>query len=162
MIEMTEYKRVDFNELEEVQDALGFWVVVDQAGKLFTGIVYETFADGSLSYEGVHVDGKRCGYEKHWHKNGTLKEYAFVYMNTIHGPVQSWNDKGVLTFEAENSFSHRVWYKFYNDDGKLIDEYNIENDPPKLERYHKLADKIKASGKDQEWNAIFQWKEKTT
>ena len=162
MIEMTEYKRVDFNELEEVQDALGFWVVVDQAGKLFTGIVYENFADGSLSYEGVHVDGKRCGYEKRWHKNGILEEYSFAYMNNPHGPVQSWNDEGVLIFEAEYSFIYEIWSRRYDDDGKLIKEYHIENDPEKMAKYRQLADNFKASGRDQEWNAIFQWKEKTT
>jgi antitoxin component YwqK of YwqJK toxin-antitoxin module len=121
-------KRVDFNELDEVQDEWGLWIVVDQNGDPFTGIVFETYPDESISYEGEHVNGRICGYEKRWHPNGQLGSMEQKYNNSHHGMAKSCNEHGILIFLAQYKYGTNSWYKRYNEQGNVIESYDINDD----------------------------------
>jgi antitoxin component YwqK of YwqJK toxin-antitoxin module len=139
-------KRVDFNDLEEVQDELGLWIVVDESGKPFTGIVTESFEDETLSYEGYHINGRICGYEKRWHENGQLKYFAQKFNNATHGISKEWYEDGTISFEAKYKYGSPICYKMFNPDGSLTKEYNINDDPEMLSGFKTLEKRIVEKG----------------
>ena len=151
-------KRVNFFELEEVQDDYGMWIIVDEKNKPFTGIVIESYDDGQLSYEAVHVNGKVCGYEKRWHENGQISNYEQKYNNSSHGISKAWDRNGLLIFDAEFKFGNIMCYKRYNMDGSLKDSYHIKEDKEKLNSFNTLVKRIEAADLTDSWNSIFKYK----
>jgi antitoxin component YwqK of YwqJK toxin-antitoxin module len=147
-------ERVDFNELDEVQDEWGLWIVTDQNGNPFTGIVFET-SDESISYEGEHVNGRICGYEKRWHPNGQLSSMEQKYNNSYHGIAKSWYENGVLKFDAKNEYGINIWYVRYNEHGDITETYDIKEHPEKYKEHINYVNKLEEKGIAQLWNSIF-------
>lgn len=148
-------ERKQFYELDEIQDEYGMWIVVDDHEKPFTGVVIETFEDGTLSYEGEHINGRICGFEKRWHENGQLSSYDQKYNNSSHGTSQAWYEDGQIKLDATFKFGNAIHYKRYNPDGSVKEEFNIENDKEKLASFNILVERIKEKGLEEQWDSIF-------
>jgi antitoxin component YwqK of YwqJK toxin-antitoxin module len=69
--------------------------------------------DGSLSYKGSYVNGKREGYWEFYHENGTgMVVYKGSYVNGIKEGVWEW-------YHPDGEFWHKELYK----NGRTIKKY---------------------------------------
>lgn len=145
----------NFYELDEIQDQFGMWIVVDDKGHPFSGLVIETDEAETIIYEGVHFEGRICGYEKRFHENGSKKSYEERYNNSPHGVARTWYENGTLKFDAEYRFGNLMKYKRFNEDGIETESYDIQDEPEKLESFNILVERIKKDGLEEKWNSIF-------
>ena len=87
-----------------------------------------------------YFDDMREGEERSYHRNGNLAS-VFRYENDkLNGLAQSWNEEGILTFEAGyvDGLRHGKFCKYY-DDGSPLLEQNFVSDV--LEGQKKKYDK---------------------
>ena len=66
----------------------------------FSGIVYNTYADGQREYEGQYKDGKPNGLLVYWYENGNKMREGNLKAGT---PVGRWT-----TYKADGSIQETI------------------------------------------------------
>jgi antitoxin component YwqK of YwqJK toxin-antitoxin module len=144
MLVKPEIVRVDSDEI--YVDYVGrqqYWMWQD---KRFTGISVEVGVDGNTMSETTYVDGVETGPYKTWYWNGQLESEGESRWNRIHGPFKAWYESGGLKYEGLAESGHVIWRKKWDEEGNLIREYKIEDNPSELKglesmrSWHKFHD----------------------
>lgn len=148
--------RRNLNELDFLQDEVGGWYYINSDGTSYSGILFETYANSVLAYEGEYQSGYKMGIQHYWHENGQLKEKSFSCWDNPHGSCKAWNEKGTLVFEAEYKYGIRVWSKKYSDEENLMEEYRIDNHPQELVRLNVRISTLKKRIDFEKWDAALQ------
>ena len=86
--------QVDVEELDFEQG----WAMYK--GILFTGVAFECWPDGRLSWEMPYRDGYAHGTEREWYPSGQLKLQREVVAGVVHGTAHEWAEDGHLVVEA--------------------------------------------------------------
>jgi antitoxin component YwqK of YwqJK toxin-antitoxin module len=89
--------RIKFEEAEiDRLDGGGVPIIFFQ-GKPFTGIVYETEADGSIAWEEEYINSYQEGWTRSFHPNGKLaQEYKSHNNKIIENTYKEWDEAGNL------------------------------------------------------------------
>jgi antitoxin component YwqK of YwqJK toxin-antitoxin module len=116
--------RIDIDDIECDGDAVIY------QGKLFTGILYELFSDGTLAYEEEHTNGfpngfyKVSGYCKYWWQNGNKKSENIYSSEEEISNWTEWYENGSLKEFIQTSKTEGILHKKrWNINGVLIEEY---------------------------------------
>ncbi len=72
----------------------------------------------------MYQDGVLHGVQETYYKNGQLKHRDHYVDGKKEGLEWSYNSKGVLTFEGRVKDGIALWYKEYDDEGKLQEEWD--------------------------------------
>lgn len=78
------------------------------------------FEDGQISYEATMFNGVFHGRKREWHPNGQIAEDGY--------------------FELGFELRHKQW----DDEGTLIDEFELDKDDPNYKRLEKYREAYKA------------------
>jgi antitoxin component YwqK of YwqJK toxin-antitoxin module len=124
-------ERVDFEEIE-TEYTKGGSPIYTWKGEPFTGIAYILDDAGKIAKETSYVDGIEDGIETMWYSNGQIETIRGIKWNRPHGKFQYWYEDGKIKLEGVCDLGHVIERKQWNQDGDLIEDYNIENFP---ERY---------------------------
>ena len=119
---------VDDTDIEHIGGPTLTW-----QGKPFTGIVFELQNDQVIN-ETTYVEGVEDGVERSWYLNGQVESMGENRWNRSHGPFKMWYPSGQLKYEGLTELGHVIWRKGWSEEGNLISEYKIENDPDQLNR----------------------------
>ena len=128
--------RVHVDDTEELED----YYTLHQ-GELFTGIVFETYEDGSLKAETTMENGRFSGIHKMWHPNGQLKEFEDLSGNIPCGIHKFWSSEGKLLQESLiNNLGNILSKKTFHQSGVLSSnhQFHAPNYPLKyttIEKY---------------------------
>jgi antitoxin component YwqK of YwqJK toxin-antitoxin module len=122
----TEYVKqngVDYDTLFSVlhSDAL-YDAVEEDGGKPYTGIVYETYLDGSLAYYCHFKNGFEDGKYVEFHKNGNLKSVEMMEHGQTKGGQKEWFENGNLKSISEFSNGKCLSYTKWDEEGHMIAE----------------------------------------
>jgi hypothetical protein len=126
----TKMARVDSDEI--YVDYVGrdqYWM---WQGKRFTGVSVEVGIDGHTVSETTYVDGIETGPYKTWHWNGQLESEGESKCNRLHGSIKTWYESGSLHRESLFELGYQIWSKEWDEEGNLVSEYKIEDDPVEL------------------------------
>lgn len=116
--------RIDYNllELEPYQDVL----LAKHSGQLFTGTAFEHDANGTLTAEISFLEGQESGLKRLWSPSGVLILERNMAFAGPHGPTRSWHENGQLAEEGLTEFAFYIWFKRWDQNGKLIEDYKID------------------------------------
>lgn len=112
-------------ENEESLDYVGNRKLLDD--EPFTGIGYYLDEDGRLESEISYQDGIQVGLRRAWFETGQLRHEYPMFRGVFHGKVREWYRHGQLALEADYEFGHDLHHKRWNQDGDLIETYQIDN-----------------------------------
>lgn len=118
-------KRVNYDELDSPDGVTYSW-----QGQLFTGTSYELRPNGQLWNEMDFVDGQYHGQMRSWSPSGQLEEETTYYNGVTYGPDREWDEAGRLRREAFIEYSFLVREKKWDENGQLIEEFEIAPDDP--------------------------------
>lgn len=134
-------KRADYNELDSPDGDTYYWMDKPDGmtrhftkEKLFTGIAYQTWLDGSLWTEEGFLNGQRHGPSRTWYPSGQLQEEGTFYNSLTYGPAREWDEAGQLRREEFMEYGFRVREKKWDEAGRLIEEFEIAPDDPNYSR----------------------------
>jgi antitoxin component YwqK of YwqJK toxin-antitoxin module len=105
--------------------------VITYKNKPFTGIAFELEKEQVVS-ETTYVEGVENGPIKLWYLNGQLEFSGTNRWNRFHGPAKTWYQSGQLKYESLYESGYLVRRKEWDEEGNLISEYKIENNPDEL------------------------------
>ena len=74
----------------------------------FTGVAFETFADGAKSSETTFHDGIEQGISRFWSSSGVLLEESEKWCGACHGLTKGWTEEGRLLTEQWFEFGIKV------------------------------------------------------
>ncbi len=130
-------KRADYDELDSPDGDTYYWMDTPDGvtyrftqEKLFTGIAYETRRDGSLWSEKDFLNGRSHGTSRTWYPSGQLQEETTFYNGLTYGPAREWDEAGQLRREGFIEYGIRVREKKWDENGRLMEEYEIAPDDP--------------------------------
>ena len=107
-MEGDEYMRIDEDSIFFDDDQLAWY-----QGKLYTGIAYSLYPDGSLARETQYVDGYQEGPERTWGKQGQLLSESRYHRNVLHGDLHEWYEDGSVKIRAKYEYGveleHDSW-----------------------------------------------------
>jgi antitoxin component YwqK of YwqJK toxin-antitoxin module len=89
----------------------------------YTGCAFQLYPGGALAGELNLVEGYREGAKREWFEDGRLRLDATFVNDMAQGDWRSWYKSGGLEFEGVFEKGRSVWYRKYNENGVLIDEY---------------------------------------
>ncbi|TWH50377.1 toxin-antitoxin system YwqK family antitoxin [Dulcicalothrix desertica] len=135
--------RVSISEL----DYSDYHVYIYQ-GKDFTGIAYENSNSGQLLAENSYVDGVLQGISREWYENGQLHYEYYYESGALDGLCKEWYESGQLKIECLYKFGIIISKKQWNEDGKLIEEYELDEIDANFQLLKKLSKLKLASNKD--------------
>ncbi|GAA5497023.1 putative antitoxin YwqK [Rubritalea halochordaticola] len=99
-------------------------------GKLFTGLAFRDFPDGSRESETEYLDGFQTGHEKRWARNGILvADYSFL-KGELHGESREWYEAGQLKSEAQYELGIELAYRSWDESGNLEVNRRLEAGTP--------------------------------
>jgi antitoxin component YwqK of YwqJK toxin-antitoxin module len=101
-------------------------------GERFTGISVEVGIDGHTVSETTYVDGIETGPYKTWYWNGQLESERNSKWNRLQGLIKTWHESGLLKRESMFELEYQIWSKKWDENGNLICEYKIEDNPSEL------------------------------
>ena len=118
--------RVNFEELEPrlVEEFL----LDTYEGKPFTGIAYETWANGGLRSEAEFVDGLKSGLSKDWFQNGQIKSEMNLRQGDGHGLSQTWYENGQLKSQTICEYGIKLSEKVWDNAGLLTRNFQLKED----------------------------------
>lgn len=94
-------------------------------GRLFSGVSFELFPDGSLWSETTFVDGHQEGVARTWYENGQLKSEGSFLGATLHGPSKEWFPDGQLKSASVCEYGICLEEKEWDDNGKLTKDFRL-------------------------------------
>ena len=66
---------------------------------LLSGVVFNIYENGQLSFENTYEDGRLNGLCKEWHENGLLKSEGYFISGEENGLHKTWCNKGKIVRE---------------------------------------------------------------
>jgi len=118
--------RVNYDDLDYSDDQL----VCQYQGKPFTGVAYETDAQGRLISEVPHQNGFRHGVVREWFPSGQLQSEVAYQRGGAHGVSKSWYENGRMESETVYELGIQTRKREWDREGKLTSESELkENDP---------------------------------
>jgi antitoxin component YwqK of YwqJK toxin-antitoxin module len=96
----------------------------------FTGVGYYLDEEGRLDSEASYRDGIQFGLRRAWFETGTLLHEYPMFRGVLHGKKREWHRNGQLAEEADYEFGHGLHRKRWDEDGNLIEEYDIDKNSP--------------------------------
>src|SRR4051794_2261182 len=118
---------IDFDELTADENYCHFY-----EGRPFTGVARERNPQGALIAEVPFVDGSKHGVVNEWYPSGQAKLTIDYRYNSPHGRYIEYSQSGKLVVEAEYESGVCLWRKRYDQDGRLVEDYNVESDESSL------------------------------
>jgi antitoxin component YwqK of YwqJK toxin-antitoxin module len=109
-------------------------------GKPFTGIAYESLADGRIVAEDSYVDGVLKGYSKEWYPTGELQSEVYYMSGALHGKCRQWYIDGTLKSEYLYEYGILITKKEWDENGKLFEEYKIDESDSRIETLEKFRE----------------------
>lgn len=157
---MTKMEKYWSNDVEEDYDDTGEILIHCDTRLPVTGMVWEDYANGNRRYEGIHLNGRKHGYEKWWHENGVLEMITVYFNNKEHGEVSRYNSNKFLDTKCEFSYGYLIWIEFY-ENGILKKKETIEEGrSASYTNYLEKRLELRASGEDKLWDEhLAKWME---
>lgn len=116
--------RVDYDELEPSSDFL----LMDYAGKPFSGVAYENNENGNLFAETNFVEGQKSGVSREWSDAGTLVREQWFALNSLHGPSREWYATGSRKYEGFFELGICVREQEWDENGNETKSYRIDEE----------------------------------
>src|SRR5262245_5956219 len=115
-------KRVPYEEVDYPGD--GYYY---HDGKPLTGVKYTLNDDeGWLEAETEYVEGLPSGLKREWAGPDKRLLYEGEFRGgVLHGRKRRWTDDGTLIEDGEYEYGIALWEKMWDEDGNLIDEYEL-------------------------------------
>jgi antitoxin component YwqK of YwqJK toxin-antitoxin module len=112
-------QRADADELEiDFGDGeTYFW-----QGKLFTGIAYELWPDGTLRDETEYQDGRSHNTARDWYPEGQLHSETAYYRGVIYGLDREWDERGRLRKESLHEYGYWLRKRAWDEEGRLTQD----------------------------------------
>jgi len=88
-------------EIDKVGVDIGGGPIYHYQGLPFTGILQESFPDGTLNSEVQCVNGYPEGVEREYYPNGQLREESYIKYNLPYGIMKEWDENGNLINEYD-------------------------------------------------------------
>ena len=129
--------RVEHEDLE--YDPTNGLMYVD--GIPFTGMAYAIHPNGSAEYEAEYRDGLKCGVSREWYRGGQLAFEGTLRNGGLHGVERHWHVNGVLSSESFGEYGILVKRQRWNEQGKLLEEYELLEDSPDWRMIRELRKK---------------------
>ena len=124
MLLLVSYKSLEFDEY----DSFCF-----HSGIPFTGICYDTYhaeqKSDQISDETSYYQGTKHGFERIWYSGGGIECEYELKNGYPHGVSWEWFLNGFLKSETLWKHNITITNREWNDQGDLINEYNIDNEP---------------------------------
>lgn len=108
-------QRVSIEEIELVEDSLMYY-----KGAPFTGVVYETGADGAVVGEFALKDGSREGLTKLWYPDGARLAERMYSGNVLHGVSVEWYRNGNERKRAVYRFGVQLESARRDEEGNIV------------------------------------------
>jgi antitoxin component YwqK of YwqJK toxin-antitoxin module len=110
-------------------------------GELFTGIGFELGLDNRIISEISYKNGFQEGPARDWYESGELQSEAYYKENSLHGASKEWYKNGKIKSEALYEFGVPLEYKEWDEDGKVVNEFQLSKDDIRF----KLLEDLKKS-----------------
>jgi antitoxin component YwqK of YwqJK toxin-antitoxin module len=99
-------------------------------GVPFTGIAYESGANGRVVAEMTFMDGVQEGERREWYPSGVLRLESNYLHNGLHGVTKEWFPSGTLKRRAKHELGVLVESDIWNEDASAASSYRLaETDP---------------------------------
>jgi antitoxin component YwqK of YwqJK toxin-antitoxin module len=115
--------RVPFDDLVIDDEQVASW-----QDRPFTGVAFDTFADGRPRSEASYVDGVQQGVAREWHPNGALKAETSYWNGSGHGLERAWNEEGRLLSETLAELGIGIRERQWDAGGALTRDWRIGPD----------------------------------
>ena len=109
--------RVNFDDLDQVDQDAGGGNVYHYQGVPFTGIAEIYYPNQQLEAEFEIVDGSENGFCNEYHENGQLEYENFIRFNRYYGDSKLYDDQG-------NLLLHLSWDEETQDKTVIVDNRN--------------------------------------
>ena len=129
---MADLIRVDRDDLEFTEAG------VRHDGKLFTGVAYERYPDGTVWTEEHFELGFPEGPARDYAPSGRLLAEELFHDGVPHGLSRHWNDQGQLRREQLAQFGTVMWRKDYDENGQIVDEDHLPEESYEARRVREL------------------------
>jgi len=126
--------RVDYEELNPSFDFL----LMEYAGKPFSGIAFENNEDGLLISEDSFIEGQKSGVSRKWSDSGNLICEEWLALNSLHGPSFEWYENGLIKIDSLYELGVCLVEKKLDQHGKVVKHYRIDEDGPQFSILKKL------------------------
>lgn len=124
--------RVKDSELDMTSNLLTLW-----NGLPFTGIAYESYEYAEKEYllsEMAFTDGMQDGPARDWYYlSEQIESEAHYLRGLLHGISREWSQTGQLLVEAEYEYSVLVYKRIWNEEGLLIDRFEVNKNDAKFQ-----------------------------
>lgn len=119
-------------------------------GVPYTGIGEVLDDGGGLIGEYEYRDGLKWGRSRTWYSPGVRFQDGLFFMGTGHGQHREWYRDGSLKKELIYELGYVVRRKQWDEDGDLIEDYEIQESESKyksLEKFRKHYEEVVAKEK---------------
>lgn len=108
-------------------------------GKPFTGVAYILEDNADWVQGEIEIkDGLESGVKREWWKPGKLMSEATWRGGALHGKLRSWHSNGQLDEEGEYEFGIPIWERTWDEDGELLEEYQLKEGEPNYAYLQKM------------------------
>lgn len=94
----------------------------EEGGKPVTGLVYEIYNNGQLSYYCFYKDGFEHGKYVEFYENGNIQSVQYMKYGSIVGKEETWFKNGILKSVGEYEYGVCLNLKEWNEKGILVKE----------------------------------------
>lgn len=95
-------------------------------GDPFTGVGYSLDEEGRLEGEITYREGLKWGLKRGWFDTGALSHESPIFLGVLHGKKREWHRNGQLSEEGDYELGFALRRKRWDEDGKLIEEYELK------------------------------------
>jgi antitoxin component YwqK of YwqJK toxin-antitoxin module len=128
-------KRVPYDSLDYTDD--GYYYLDEQP---FTGVAFSRHKDGWLEKEIEYRNGAEWGMKRHWYAPNKLLEEAQMRAGVVHGKERIWYRNGKLEEEADCEFGITRRRETWDEDGNLVEQYELKETDPEFASLLKLRE----------------------
>jgi antitoxin component YwqK of YwqJK toxin-antitoxin module len=119
-------------------------------GEPFTGVGYYLYEEGQLEAEITYRDGVQMGLRRAWYPSGQLQHEYHMFRGVFHGKKREWHDNGRLAEEADYELGFKLRSKCWDEDGNLIEEFELDKNDPDYQRLEKYREAYKDDLEEEE------------
>src|SRR5262249_38575929 len=121
------------------EDDLDFeGVGVRHDGRLFTGVAYENWPDGTVRTEQQYSVGFPDGPSREYARSGRLLEEVLYENGELHGLSRWWDEAGRLRRERLAQVGTVIWRKDYGEDGAVQSEWHLDENSDEAQRVREV------------------------
>lgn len=107
--------------------------------KILQVLVMRISRFGQLLAENSYVDGILQGISREWYKSGQLHYEYYYESGALDGLCKEWYESGQLKIECLYKYGIIVSKKEWAEDGKLIEEYQLNESDKNFNLLNKLS-----------------------